>query len=202
MRAKCGKVRVWHWAHKTKQHCDHWWEPEKEWHRNWKNQFPEEWQEQGRRDEHGELHIADVLTPNGLVLEFQHSAIKREEVEVRTRFHKNICWIVDGLRLKTTSPSFQEALKHSRRLKSSGAAVFELYFYDCRFLEKWCELGAPVVIDFGTDDMWVIGYSLENSVAMYKVKKDDMINVFKAGHRLPMIEPMPRRRRGIRRRYR
>ncbi|MGR3635365.1 MAG: competence protein CoiA [Shimia sp.] len=99
--ARCGKLRVWHWAHKSTTHCDHWWESEKQWHRDWKNLFPNEWQEQGRRDDNGELHIADVLTPKGLALEFQHSAIARDEVEKRTAFHNDICWIVEGARSDT-----------------------------------------------------------------------------------------------------
>ena len=44
---KCGKVRIHHWAHKSESTCDHWWEHETEWHRDWKNEFPLEWQEVG-----------------------------------------------------------------------------------------------------------------------------------------------------------
>ena len=43
--AKCGNRKVWHWAHKTKQTCDHWWENETQWHRDWKDKFSERWQE-------------------------------------------------------------------------------------------------------------------------------------------------------------
>jgi hypothetical protein len=35
-------------------------------------------------------HIADIKTPNGLVIEFQHSAIKPDEVEKRTNFYLSI----------------------------------------------------------------------------------------------------------------
>mgnify|MGYP000568136416 CR=1 FL=1 len=59
--AKCGEVYIHHWAHKKK--CDdYWWENETEWHRNWKNKFPIEWQEVIHKDESGEKHIADVKT--------------------------------------------------------------------------------------------------------------------------------------------
>lgn len=43
--AKCGTHKVHHWAHKGVKMCDNWWEPETEWHRAWKNNFPKEWQE-------------------------------------------------------------------------------------------------------------------------------------------------------------
>lgn len=199
--AKCGKVRVWHWAHKSTKHCDHWWEPEKEWHRQWKNQFPNEWQEVGRRDDNGELHIADVLTPQGLALEFQHSAISREEVEIRTAFHNDICWIVDGLRLESSIKQFMEALKHAGTPNSSGAEVYELYYYDSRFLKKWAGLNAPVVFDFGIDELWVIGRSLENSALMYTLQRSVLVEQFKLGNRPPPVQiRAPRYRRSYGRR--
>ena len=37
--AKCGTKKIWHWAHKGRRHCDHWWENETHWHRDWKNCF-------------------------------------------------------------------------------------------------------------------------------------------------------------------
>ena len=73
--AKCGSLKVWHWAHKSKKNCDHWWENETQWHRNWKDKFAEEWQEIVQISENGEKHIADVKTPAGFVIEFQHSPI-------------------------------------------------------------------------------------------------------------------------------
>ena len=37
--AKCGERNRHHWAHKSKKNCDHWWEIETAWHRNWKDKF-------------------------------------------------------------------------------------------------------------------------------------------------------------------
>src|SRR5215475_7083918 len=81
MIAKCGDHRVHHWAHRAACSCDHWWETETEWHRAWKNHFPEDWQEKVRRSQDGEKHIADVETDRGVVLEFQHSFLRRDERE-------------------------------------------------------------------------------------------------------------------------
>lgn len=59
--AKCGKQRIHHWAHHNNKACDSWKEPETEWHRSWKNNFPVEWQEICLSDEKtGEKHIADI----------------------------------------------------------------------------------------------------------------------------------------------
>src|SRR6476469_5444493 len=69
--ARCGDVRVWHWAHWRTRDCDRWSEPETEWHRAWKNHFPKDWQERIHWSESGEKHIADVQPERGIVLEFQ-----------------------------------------------------------------------------------------------------------------------------------
>ncbi len=68
--AKCGELKINHWAHKGKRNCDPWWENETDWHRSWKGKFPIEWQEVVQFDESGEKHIADVKTDQGWVLEF------------------------------------------------------------------------------------------------------------------------------------
>jgi len=52
--AKCGEVKVNHWAHKGKRNCDPWWENETEWHRSWKRKFPLDWQEVIHFDDNGE----------------------------------------------------------------------------------------------------------------------------------------------------
>lgn len=43
--SKCGSVKAWHWSHKSNKDCDDWYEPESEWHLNWKDNFPKEEQE-------------------------------------------------------------------------------------------------------------------------------------------------------------
>jgi hypothetical protein len=86
MIAKCGQHRVRHWAHRGTRNCNSWWEPETEWHRAWKNHFPEDWQEVDHQSEGGEKHRADVKTESGVVLEFQHSLLRQDEREARETF--------------------------------------------------------------------------------------------------------------------
>ena len=82
MVAKCGEFNIWHWAHQGRRVCDPWWENETEWHRAWKGEFPVNWQEVIHQAENGEKHIADVKTDQGWVIEFQHSRIKPEELDL------------------------------------------------------------------------------------------------------------------------
>ena len=95
--AKLGLVNAHHWAHKNGVKCtDTWLSPETKWHSNWKNKFPKEWQEIRCKDnETGEIHIADVKTTSGFVIEFQHSPIELEEIESRENFYKDMLWVID-----------------------------------------------------------------------------------------------------------
>lgn len=98
--SKCGVVKVHHWAHKNAEMCDKWWENKTEWHRIWQDKFPKEWQEV-RVDSKDETqwHIADICTPDGLVVEFQHSKIEEIEQKERENFYlnnkKGVVWVVD-----------------------------------------------------------------------------------------------------------
>lgn len=99
--AKCGSIKVHHWAHESRKDCDTWSEPETEWHREWKNKFPTDWQEIQLQDPISlEWHRADVKTPSGVTLEFQNSPIGVEEIASRNNFYKKIVWVVNGLKFK------------------------------------------------------------------------------------------------------
>jgi hypothetical protein len=156
MVARCGTQRVWHWAHRGRRHCDHWWENETQWHRDWKNHFPVDWQEITARDEHGELHIADIKTDKGLVVEFQHSFLNREEAQKRTQFHNPMFWVVDATRRATDMPNFIEALKYARHHPTPDGIVYEVNLLAVRLLKEWVTVGVIVAFDFRTDDVWVL----------------------------------------------
>lgn len=97
--AKCGNIKIHHWAHKSNVECDSWWEPETEWHRAWKNLFPEEYREIPFTDPAtGEVHRADVHTKSGITLEFQNSPISTSELKSREQFYQKLIWIVNGRR--------------------------------------------------------------------------------------------------------
>jgi hypothetical protein len=149
--AKCGKIRTNYWAHKSKRNCDAWWEPETEWHRSWKNNFPSDWQEIVLSDElTSEKHIADVRTKHGLVIEFQHSHIDPDERTLREKFYKNMIWVVDGTRLKRDYPRFLEGKNQLRSTNMQG--IFLIEYPDQCFPSIWLGGLVPVIFDFrGTE---------------------------------------------------
>ncbi|MBI1328222.1 MAG: competence protein [Alphaproteobacteria bacterium] len=145
--AKCGTQRVWHWAHSSKKPCsDKWWEPETQWHRDWKNNFPVEWQEFVQHDQLGEKHIADVRTNHGLVVEFQHSHLDPQERTTRERFYRNMVWVVDGTRLKRDYQRFFKG-KSAFRTTNIKGFFFVAYPEEC-FPANWLQSSVPVFFDF------------------------------------------------------
>jgi hypothetical protein len=96
VRAKCGQLVVWHWAHVAGADCDRWSEPETEWHKEWKSAAPEDRREVTIGD-----HRADILTASGHVVEVQHSGISLKTIAERDEFYeartgKALFWIVDA----------------------------------------------------------------------------------------------------------
>ena len=167
--SKCGKIRCNHWAHKNNNECFYSQKESKtEWHLNWQNCFNKDWQEVRCVDEEtGEVHIADIKTPKGLVVEFQHSAIKPEERLSREKYHKNIIWVVDGKRNKkiyqpgvslfnTTNKvllsaayGFHEVIDGCETVHGEDNQKIKLFSCskpECFFPKEW--LGSPIPIFF------------------------------------------------------
>lgn len=147
--ARCGDVRVHHWAHKGNRNCDFWWESETPWHREWKGQFPSTWQEVVHHDNaSGEKHIADVKTAEDWVIEFQHSYLQPEERRAREAFYPKLVWIVDGLRRKRDVAQFETALNDNALLCTNPLILRVHYPKECRLLVEWQYGKVPVFFDF------------------------------------------------------
>ena len=150
--AKCGRVKIWHWAHIGQRNCDPSKEPETEWHRAWKNRFPEEWQEVVQTDENGQKHRADVKVDQGYAIEFQHSPIKFEERQSREDFYKAMIWVVNGTRQPNDKEKFINVWKCSVPVNGK-VEIWRLKgsFEKCPLLRDWADSNAPVFFDFGED---------------------------------------------------
>ncbi|MCH6257994.1 hypothetical protein MLD52_15650 [Puniceicoccaceae bacterium K14] len=137
LRAHCGDVLTWHWHHEGKD-CDPWSEPETKWHQEWKSKFPEAFTEKVKGS-----HRADILTANGLAIEFQHSSISFAEIQERENFWGGIVWVFDArdwfdnfdLRLRPQDFSFR--WKHPRQsmfaierplFLDAGSEIFQITF--------------------------------------------------------------------------
>ena len=148
MIAKCGQHRVWHWAHRGTRSCDAWWESETEWHRGWKNHFPKDWQEIIHGSKDGEKHIADVKTEGGVVLEFQHSLLRRDERESREAFYPKMVWVVDGRRRARDRAQFFASLG-AAMVVNRTPLMFSVPSNGGALLRDWEASRVPVYFDFG-----------------------------------------------------
>jgi competence protein CoiA len=147
--AKCGDIKVHHWAHLKTNACDKWWENETPWHRSWKNNYLADWREIIKRNQlTGEKHIADICTSHNLVIEFQHSPIDSIERISRESFYKNMVWVVDGLKNKFSRKRFQTWKEYAYRLKPS---VYGIVHPNMFIPIQWLDSSVPVVFDFGPE---------------------------------------------------
>jgi competence protein CoiA len=142
---KCGSQRVHHWAHRGERVCDRWWEPETEWHRNWKDKFPLAWQEVIRVDSSGERHIADVHSDLGLTIEFQYSYLNPKERISRENFYGNMVWVSSGSRLAGDLPRFIEGKQSFTRM---WKGVYVTPAPGKVFPHDWLNCAVPVFFDY------------------------------------------------------
>jgi hypothetical protein len=175
MVAKCGNIRVWHWSHRGNRTCDHWWEPETAWHRDWKNHFPVEWQEFFHRASDGEKHVADIKTERGWVIEFQHSHLAAVERRTREGFYEPIVWVVDGRRRKRDWMQFERAIKEGSRY-CEKPAVWLVWIDECTLLKEWAESRVHVFFDFGAAELYcMLPGSTDGRAAIMIASKADFI---------------------------
>jgi competence protein CoiA len=183
MVAKCGEVRIWHWAHEQGRACDNWWENETEWHRSWKGQFPFDWQEIVHRADTGELHIADVKTDQGWVLEFQHSYIDPEERRSREAFYPKLLWVVDGARRIRDKQQFLRALERGWAV-GANSRVRRVPFDECTILREWAGARTPVFFDFGAGEpvLWWLLHTASNGLTqVVPMLRADFVNIHRGG---------------------
>lgn len=188
--ARCGEIKVWHWAHKGKRLCDPWWENETEWHRAWKDKFPVDCQEIVHHDDSGEKHIADVKTPQEWVIEFQHSHIKPEERRARNAFYKKLVWVVNGTRRLRDKAQFFEALNELNPVHANPL-IRKVYLEGCAILRDWAGSPGPIFFDFAEEevlwcllpvsqDMWgyIVAFSRNGFIQLHNASKDQATKSF------------------------
>lgn len=194
---KCGDFRVWHWAHRGIRHCDPWWE-ETEWHLVSKNRFPTAWQEILHRSEKGEKHIADVKTPDGRVVEFQHSPLSVDERRSREAFYAPLIWVVNGLRRKRDKPNFYKALQRI----SLKPSVYSSDPIECALLRDWLSSTTDVFFDFGSTEedraafgkhvLWHLHPNMQGRVLLTPVSLDTFVSAVHQGLRFKRLRVVAR----------
>jgi competence CoiA-like predicted nuclease len=140
--AKCGSIKVWHWAHESLINCDANWEPTSEWHLWWQSHVHEDLTEVINN-----RHIADIKLTNGKVIEVQHSNLPVEVVSEREAFYGNMTWIFDGQefykRLRIKEKEFMGEPSHSFSFKHPRQYIVQATKF-------------PFYIDFGSEGIFEV----------------------------------------------
>jgi hypothetical protein len=154
--AKLGSFMPWHWAHKGNPDCDPWHE-ESPWHNGLKSYFDAQFREvvPDRTDANGKKHRADILTPDGLFIEVQHSWIGVDEILEREAFYQNLIWIVDACKGKLNAATFGRHVWMPKDVTVSCEAEF-LCSGPCKALRRW-NIAKRVFFDFGDEFLWEYG---------------------------------------------
>lgn len=197
MIAKCGTKKFHHWAHKGRLECDRWWEPETEWHRDWKNHFPKDWQEVRHLAEDGEIHIADVKTPRGEVLEFQYSALHPDELAAREAYYgPQMVWIASGTRLKRDAEAFRRAVLSADLDFTADLRAWRMPIAKApAIVQRWAGSGCSVFLDLGDLDISALRLSVNGGLlwrviyrfgiaSVMPVLKNSVIGHYLSGHQL------------------
>jgi competence protein CoiA len=169
--SKCGQINIWHWAHSKDENCDTWYEPESEWHFNWKMSFGKE-NTEVKMEKDGKMHIADILTNENVVIELQNSPILNPIIREREEFYgERMLWLINGEKFKKNliiKDSWED--EDSRILKSLPRPPSRYIrlnpevkkgengeFYKWIYPRKsWKDSQRPLFIDFGENTLfWV-----------------------------------------------
>lgn len=140
---KCGSIRQPHWAHKSARDCDPWWEPESDWHRNWKNLVDENFREKVIV-KNGVKHRADIQLVSGIVVELQNSPLSFDERCEREAFYEKMLWIIHLPNAKITN------CEHSEENDFFGDISVQI-----KNINEWIYRAphlSPIFLDFGDKD--------------------------------------------------
>lgn len=189
--SKCGEVKVWHWAHYKDESCDSWYEPETEWHKNWKLIFGKENCEIIISKDRVR-HIADILIKDNFVIELQNSPIQKSIIRKRENFYgEGMVWIINGKNFKDNFSMYRNRLEEDEEyyhrynpLSPYYGKVDNSYKNEFNFSWRWChkswsEVQRHVFIDFGDEYLFLVNNGMGTSYGKgKKVTKEKFIEKY------------------------
>ena len=191
MTAKCGEIRVHHWAHKNKINCDHWLEDDSPWRWSWMGRFPDDWCEHVITHE-GEKHLADIQTPKNTIILLHQSRLTPEIVREREKFYQTPVWILNAGRFKNHTKRLLSHFekKHFRQFGIEKNVYFLSCFYEDTLPQAWLKAQFPIFLDFSESkgfeshqyqemlkSIWcLMPFTYEKFRVFYRYSPDELIN--------------------------
>lgn len=200
--SKCGEINVWHWAHQKDDSCDSWYEPETEWHKNWKLVFGKEHCEIGI-SKGGVRHIADIQTQEKVIIELQNSNIEKTIIRQREVFYgERMIWVING---KPFKDNFRYHRSRSAQLDDEDEYYHrynplaskhetqprkdEFNFSWSWSRRSWADVQRHVFIDFGDENLFYVTEGMGRSRGIGKlINKERFIK--KYGGNIELLETL------------
>ena len=186
MVAKCGEVKIWHWAHQGSRPCgDPGWENETEWHLKWKggisrclgSKFVH------RADDGYQAHCRhqDRAWVGNRIPTFKHQP--RRAAGLAIAFYRQLCF-----GLWTEQDGKRDAAQFARAW-SDGTPVGKVYpaqrlsADECALLREWSGSLAPIFFDFGDGQVlwWLLPGRLNGSAYVAQFPRNVFIHIHRSG---------------------
>ena len=90
--AKRGRLVIYHFAHEHLVDCDQWRENKSKWHILWQDICKKDFVEVPYKN----LHQADIVNIEGMVIEIQNSPMSIDTMEEREDFYGRMIWVVNA----------------------------------------------------------------------------------------------------------
>jgi hypothetical protein len=136
------------------------------------------------------------------VIEFQHSAIKPDEVKRRTSFYGQVIWIIDGTRRPSDMTQYERMLSENYPERFDGVDIYTVYCEETRLLKEWGSLGKIVGFDFGGENLCMLTAAQGRSRYLFDFPKVEFARLISEGRPLPVVQFAEPTQRSYRRRRR
>lgn len=170
--AKCGVIKVHHWAHKKGNPCDSWREADSEWRHRWLEHFVD-CDVEAIIENNGTRHFADIKTKNGTTVLLRRGRVKEAELRKMEDFFEGLVWIVDLSANKRAAIKLRNAFRDRTIHKVFKNAYRTFGGLGIGIPDEWSRNRYPVIFDFsGVEDvpqfisqyMWCLMPYEENSL--------------------------------------
>jgi len=191
--SKCGEINIWHWSHKKHESCDNWYEPETQWHLNWKEVFGKDRTEIVIIKD-GIKHFADIQSENYVIIELQNSPLKNNAIRQREEFYgERMLWVINGTSFIFNFRMYEDSfLKDWMRFQDgyvnlktgefqSNIVIKRNIKFEWSYARKsWQDANRPIFIDFGGDSIFRVlkGMGTSSGIGI-KVKKSSFVQKYK-----------------------
>lgn len=193
--SKCGEINIWHWSHKKHESCDNWYEPETQWHKNWKDVFGKDRIEIVLKKD-GKKHFADIYTEDNIVIELQNSPIQKHVIRERENFYgEKMLWLINGFSFLLNFTMHNESTNRDWIPYNNGWVNFitgefsnipvnkksrKMVFNWAWARKSWDEAIRPILIDFGDNELFMVTEGMGSSYGKgLRIQKSSFIQKYK-----------------------